>query len=531
MGVKVHTYQKAPMSTAYQQINDAESPFAPAGEKFAVLVRHMQSPEALRMTHGELEADVVARTRDIARDVVQGHLNLRAAAERPVRVVGAEGVERPERRRSFRRLRLVVGEVEVPRLLYQAPGVRGLSPQDAALSLPKDCFSMGVRRRVAEEVCWGSFDHAVERLASTTGASIAKRQVEQLARASAVDFEAFYSARTAEPEGDEQLLVLTFDGAGLIMRTEALRAETRREAEKAAKMPKAWPERTKSGEKPNRKRMAEVAAVYGISRFVRTADDIMGELASIKGVRPADRPVRPRPVNKRVWASVQREMADVIEEGFREALRRDPDGRRRWVVLVDGQQQQLHAIQAAAKRHGVHLTIVCDFIHVMEYLWKAANCFHAAGSDDARKWVSEHARMLLEGADPSQVAAGMRRSATLRRLEVRAAVDKCARYLLGRRDYVRYGDALAEGFPIASGVIEGACRHLVRDRLDCCGARWSVEGAEAVLKIRALTTSGDFEAYWALHLAREHERNHLSAYAGAAPPDPIPRPRLRLVKS
>jgi hypothetical protein len=223
-------------------------------------------------------------------------------------------------------------------------------------------------------------------------------------------------------------------------------------------------------------------------------------------------------------------MADVIDEGFREALRRDPDRRHRWVALVDGQEQQLQAIRAAARRHGVDVAIVCDFIHVMEYLWKAAHCFHPAGSDEARQWVSHHARVLLEGADPSQVAAGMCRSATLRGLEVRAAVDKCARYLRKRRQYVRYGEALAEGFPIASGVIEGACRHLVRDRLDCCGARWSVEGAEAVLKLRALASSGDFDAYWAFHQGREHERNHLSAHAGGAPPNPIPRPRLRLAK-
>lgn len=518
------------MNTAYQQFEQISPSFDRADEKFASLGRHLRSSDALGATHDTLETYVIEKTREIARDMMQGHLELRAAAERPVRVVGKDGVARVERRNSSRRLHLLVGDVVVPRLIYQASGVAGLCPQDGALSLPKDSFSMGVRRRVAEEASFGSFDHAVERIKTTTGASIAKRQVEQLAQASAVDFEAFYTAQAVEPEGDEQFLVLTFDGAGIIMRTESLREDTRREAEKSANEPKRWPARLKAGEKSNHKRMAEVAAVYGIAAYVRTTEDVMDELSSIRLVRPERQPVRPRPVNKRTWASVEQDIGDVIEEGFLEALRRDPEGRRRWVVLVDGQLQQLRAIQAAAARHGVVITIVCDFIHTMEYLWKAAYCFHKAGSNEARQWVRGHARLLLDGSDPSQVAAGIRRSATLRKIEKRAAVDKCAGYIRKRRDYMRYGDALAQGYPIASGVIEGACRHLVRDRLDCCGARWSVAGAEAVLKLRALKVSGDFDAYWRFHLDREHERNHASRYADGLVPDPIPKPRLRVVK-
>lgn len=235
-------------------------------------------------------------------------------------------------------------------------------------------------------------------------------------------------------------------------------------------------------------------------------------------------------MNKRVWASIDKSMSDVVEQTFQEALRRDPERRRQWVVLVDGQNEQLAAVKAAAKRHGVAVQIICDFIHTLEYLWKAAYCFHAPGSSEARQWVCEHARALLEGSDPSQVAAGMRRSATIRELSKRKAVDNAARYLIKRRHCMWYGNALSRGLPIATGVIEGACRHLVRDRMDCCGARWSVAGAEAVLKLRALKLSGDFDDYWTHHLTREHERNHLSNYAGDIAPEPIPKPRLRLVK-
>ena len=519
------------MSAAYQDIVQTPSAFDRATETFAALKMHMRTAEALQMTHGELESHVIEKTRTIARDMLQGHLDLRTGAERPVRVVGAEGVERGSKRVSPRQLRTLVGHVVLGRLLYQAVGVNGLAPQDAALSLTRDSYSMGVRQRVAEEVAGGSFDAAVESIGKTSGATIAKRQVERLARASVADFEEFYGCLEWKPEDAGQLLVLTMDGAGIIMRTESLRPQTRALAEQEAEEPKVWPDRRKSGEKPNRRRVAEVASVYSVEPFVRSSDDVIGELASIRPIREAGQtPTRPRPVNKRVWASVDKSMSDVVEQTFQEALRRDPERRRQWVVLVDGQNQQLAAVQAAAQRHGVTVTILCDFIHTLEYLWKAAHCFHAPGSREARQWVCERARSLLEGADASQVAAGMRRSATLRELTNRKAIDKAARYLIKRRHYMRYGDALGSGLPIATGVIEGACRHLVRDRLDCCGARWSVVGAEAILKLRALRLSGDFDEYWRFHLAREHKRNHCSNYANDIIPEPIPKPRLRLVK-
>jgi hypothetical protein len=449
-----------------------------------------------------------------------------------VRVVGAEGVARSQVRASSRQLRTLVGDVVLGRLLYQAEGVQRLAPQDAALSLARDSYSMGVRQRVAEEVACGSFDAAVEAIGKTSGSTIAKRQVERLARASVADFEEFYRCSEHQLEDPEQLLVLTLGGAGMIMRTESLRPQTRALAEQAAEAPKAWPDRKKSGEKPNRRRVAEVASVYSVAPFVRTSDDVIGELASIRPIRAAGfiEPARRRSVNKRVWASVEQRMSEVVEQTFQEARLRDPQQLRPWVVLVDGQNQQLAAVKATALRHGVTVTILCDFIHTLEYLWKAAHCFHSPGTREARQWFCERARALLEGSDPSQVAAGMRRSATLRELTNRKAVDKAARYLIKRRHYMRYGDALLRGLPIATGVIEGACRHLVRDRLDCCGARWSVTGAEAVLKLRALRLSGDFDAYWTLHLAREHARNHLANYTDGIAPEPIPKPRLRLVK-
>jgi len=159
------------------------------------------------------------------------------------------------------------------------------------------------------------------------------------------------------------------------------------------------------------------------------------------------------------------------------------------------------------KRLNVKATIVMDFIHVLEYLWKAAWCFFDKGDEDVEQWIAEKAVNILKGKC-SQVAKGLRISATKRKITDRVNIDKCADYLLKNKERLQYGEALNSGFPIASGVIEGACRHLINDRLDITGARWSLQGAEAVLKLRSLKSSGDFKNYWDFYKQMSKKRNY-----------------------
>jgi hypothetical protein len=188
-----------------------------------------------------------------------------------------------------------------------------------------------------------------------------------------------------------------------------------------------------------------------------------------------------------------------VEEVFDEACRRDVQHERTWVALVDGNNHQIDLIKAEAKKRDVKVAIVIDCVHVLEYLWGSAWCFFKEG-DPAAERVHEKALAILQGK-AGIVAAAIRRKATRLGLDhdKRAKADRCADYLLNKRPYLDYPTALANGWPIATGVIEGACRHLVKDRMDITGARWGLEGAEAVLKLRALRANGDFERYWHYH--------------------------------
>ena len=227
----------------------------------------------------------------------------------------------------------------------------------------------------------------------------------------------------------------------------------------------------------------------------------------------------------------------MVAEATLEAERHDPEHVKHWVVLVDGAETQLDLVEASAAAYGVDVTVILDIIHVVEYVWKAAHVFHREGSPELECWAWTRVRSILEGK-ARKVAAAMRRAATVAGLssDTRKSVDTCADYLLKYAPYLHYDRYLAAGYPIATGVIEGACRYLVRDRMELTGARWRLVGAEAVLKLRALRASRDFDAYWDFHEAREYQRNHARRYTdGIAPPvteppSPPSPPRLRRVK-
>jgi hypothetical protein len=267
--------------------------------------------------------------------------------------------------------------------------------------------------------------------------------------------------------------------------------------------------------------MATVAAVYTIAPFVRQPEDIIAASSSSRPEQP-----RPRPEEKRVWASIEKTPEQVIEQAFEEARYRDPACEKTQVALVDGNKPQIRILRRTAKEKGVDLTIIVDVIHVIEYLWKAGRAFNPETSPELESWVQHRLLEILRGK-AGYVAGGMRRSATLRCLTAaaRKPVDACARYLLNNSPYLRYDRYISQGLPIATGVIEGACRHLVKDRMAVTGARWSLTGAEAVLRLRALRSSHDFDEYWTFHEAKEYERNHQAFYADGIVPPPTIQPR------
>jgi hypothetical protein len=483
---------------------------------FGELIEWAAGEEALGLEHSELEARLAEDARELARQVLQDQLDLRARVEqRADGVIGSDGTPRRSVERGHERdLHTVLGEVQVTRLAYRAAGSENLYPADAQLNLPPVRHSHGIRRLAALEAPRSSFEDGQAAIVRQTGQQIGTRQLRELTLAAAQDVGAFYAQRERTVPDGKDLLVLSCDAKGVVMRPEALREQTRTQAQNASGKLKT---RLSKGEKTNRKRMAEIVTVYELTPEPRTAAAILPDPDN----PPAAASTRPKAKNKWLKASVTDDARAVIAEMFNEADRRDPEHKLTWVALVDGNNHQIDRIKAEARKRKITIPIVVDFIHVLEYLWSGCWCFFAEGDPAAERWVSDKARQVLDGR-AGIVAAAIRRKATTLGLDAnqRNNADRCADYLLAKRPYLDYPTALTTGSPIATGVIEGACRHLVKDRMDITGARWGLAGAEAILTLRALITNRDFDQYWTFHLAQEHRRVHAASYALGVIPAP-----------
>lgn len=488
-----------------------EEAFFTAQEKFNEIVAELSSVEMMKKEHSEIESYLKIEGFELLRRMMQEHLDLRSEQEQRAEVIDANEIRMTRVRQTERHLETLFGRVCTSRLGYSKKGMIMLHPLDGELNLAQELYSHGIRRMVAEQASKESFDEVIKSISDMSAAKVAKRQVEELVDRAAKDFDDFYETKSVQTQEQvaetASLMVLQTDAKGIVMRKQDLREATRKAAQKRhQKMSK----RLSPGEKPNAKRMAQVAAVYTIEPYPRTPQQIVNQLEPVHEVESS----RPKPQDKRVWASVEQSSEQVIGQAFEEALRRDPEKTKTWVAVVDGNKPQLESLKTFALYYGVALTIVLDLIHVIEYLWRAAYVFNERDSPATQQWVSDKLLEVLLGHS-SLVAGGIARSATLRGLEPqeRKAADDCVDYLLNYGPYLHYDQYLAQGLPIASGVIEGACRYLVKDRMDITGARWGLKGAEAVLKLRALRAGGDFDQYWLFHLKKELQRNHKNKYA------------------
>jgi len=293
------------MSAIAQRRQGVCDPFNEARDLFAQLPDFLRSKEAGEMKHSDMERELGKRGRELMRTLYQAWLDQQAPGETEGLVRDTDGKERTRKRTQSRDLATVFGSVTVERTGYGAEGEASLRPLDGKLNLPVELYSHELRRQAAEEASKNSFDETVETLEHSTGTKIAKRQVEELVKRAAQDFDAFYETRRQERatprEEKGAVLVITTDGKGVVMHKDDLRPATRKAAQQRRHKLST---RLSKGEKRNRKRMATVAAVYTVAPYVRTPEQVQRALARDEQVSK-ELPPRPRPEHKRVWASLE----------------------------------------------------------------------------------------------------------------------------------------------------------------------------------------------------------------------------------
>lgn len=460
----------------------------------------MLSEEAMALSLTEVEVEQEERAREAQRLLLQAHLEARGTGDvgPSIEVLrGGEGDEMPERlyaqRLHGRTFHTIFGAVLAQRTAYGASGAESIHPLDEEMDLPARSFTQEMQRRAVIAAIRGPFDEGVHELATTTGSPMQKLTFEQVVREAATDFDPFYAQRQV-PTGEEtgSILVCAVDCKGIPMV----------KPEKALRVV-----RRGKGKKGNKKRMATVAAVFTQQPHPRAPVDVLeslfreGPSPPTVGVDP--RRPRAKPEHKRVWASLEKSKDEVIDAVVAEMTLRDPHREKRWVAAIDGER----ALQQRIVAKIPNLTLVLDLLHAVEKLWWASYCFHPQGSDAAKQWVRERTLSILQGK-VSQVVKGIRQSATKRGMKgpKKEMIRRVTKYLYRNRPWMRYHEYLRDGLPIASGAVEGACKNLVKDRFERSGMRWTIPTAEALLKLRAVRLSGDFDEYWEFHVHRGHAR-------------------------
>lgn len=396
-----------------------------------------------------------------------------------------------------RRYLSIFGELSIARIVYAVREGQKIehAPLDQQLGLPASEFSYVLEDWLQRLCVKESFTEAITSLKSILGIAPSQRATEVMNQDMARQSEPFQLQKALPPPNEEgEIMVVTSDGKGVPMR---------RPLEQKIRDGNSQDQKKK---RAGKKQMAYVGGIYSINRFVRTADDVVDDLR--RKQRAAD---RPQPQHKHVWAEMTSDDEGVVGNGRERTFiqlavdcnRRDPTRNKPVVCLLDGEK----ALWTMAAEWLPHAIGVLDLFHVLERLWAVAWCLTAKGSPEAQAFVDHRLRMLLEGK-VGYVIGGLRRLAAEHKLrgEKLKTVKAAITYYENNRQHMRYDEYLAAGYPIGSGVAEGACRHLVKDRLEGTGMRWTVAGAQPMLSLRAIHLNEQWNDYVNFRIQSEQNR-------------------------
>ncbi len=399
----------------------------------------------------------------------------------------------------------IFGEILITRYVYGTREGQAIewTPLDAALGLPAGENSYVLEDWLQRLCIKEAFGESVKDLEAWLGTTVSVRTAEGMNRKMAEFSEGYrLDQGTPDPQEDEEILVVTADGKGVPMRR-PLEQRLREEREAGALSPGEPTTNKACTGREGKKQMAYVGSVYSIAPFVRTAEDVIDEVR-----RRKRSPDRPRPVQKHLWARMTKiresevwpatpllfvDMALACHE-------RDPDRQKTLVCLLDG-ERQLWKMQEEWFGRAIG---VLDLFHALKRLWEVAHCVYAEKSPAASEFVTHHLRMLLEGK-VGYVIRNFRRLIKQHHLRgsKKKTVQAAITYYENNRQHMRYHEYLAAGYPIASGVIEGACHHFVKDRMEGAGMRWELEGAQSMLSLRAIYLNGQWDEFISYRIRRE----------------------------
>jgi hypothetical protein len=401
----------------------------------------------------------------------------------------------------------VFGRISIERWLYYLSGYVGYSVTEDTTNLPDREASHFLQRVVGRIGIRDTFEETEGFLEELFGLSMSSHTVHEIIGELAQDHVPFADEVTPEePQADEVIQAISFDGKGVPIIKD---------------VPTKPQARLKKGEKRDKKKEAIVGLEYVTKPKVRSAELVARALVMPEDLTEEERArIRSfRQPNQSIYyqGSIQAGKAGIMQEIAErvESRRKVSPHPLRQCCLIDGS----HALINAAAEKFPDAVHILDIIHVSERFWLAAHVFHEENSTEAKEMVYDLTLRTLRG-EIGSVIGGLRQRATKNADKLSsndtARLNAAIKYLESHRQIMRYNDYLADGFPIATGVVESACGHLVKDRMEKAGARWCINGAEAMLRLRSIYASGNWEDYLEYHRRQEHNRLYRLPYAAAA---------------
>ncbi|MCA1599406.1 MAG: ISKra4 family transposase, partial [Chloroflexi bacterium] len=382
----------------------------------------------------------------------------------------------------------VFGTVRFARHYFTAVGQKGVCPLDADLSLPARCYSDLLQEWGTYGTTDASYHESHAALEHILQLAVGSAALETMVVDAVVDVEEFHTQplSAAVRAADGPILVVQADGKGVPMVQPPAGAR---------------PVRLGKGQKRTKKKEAVVTSLYTIAPYVRTPQEVVAALLQDRD-RPPETAPRPAPVGKELRATLAGKKVALTRLAARARQREGPHIQER-VALTDGAE----ALQKQIETHFPRHTLVLDIIHATDYLWNAANALLGETHPGRPAWIHTQLEQLLAGETYAVITA-LEAAAQdpARTATQRSALLRTAGYYRRNAPYMRYDAYLARGWPVGTGVVEGACGHLVKDRMEQAGMRWTKAGAQAVLDLRALRLNGQWDAYAAFHRQRQHER-------------------------
>jgi hypothetical protein len=460
--------------------------------QFEYMLEFVTGEEASTATADEIERGLFKLLLSMGAKLLRLFFAMRAQTSSRQAIQTETGQELSYHRNMRRQYFSIFGKLCFERPYFYKKGVGGQTPLDAELSLGKTCYS-DLLREISEYLgvytVYGKTSDILERVLEL---NLSTRALQQNIAEDAADVEAYYAQKPPPcPASEAEVLVIQADGKGVpIILDEPPKPSVR----------------LGKGQKRGRKKEAVVTSVYTIEAIPRTAEQVVASFFELPQDLQPSAPVRSKPQNKHIWATLDGKQVALSRLAL-QVPRRQGEHIRHKVALCDG----CEALQSRIRTQFPDFNLILDFIHASEYLWDVANCLLGEAHPDRLDWMATQTLLILSG-QTQQVINDFRNMAQKSKIKaaLREQLHKTANYFQRNLPFMDYSTYLAHGWPIASGVIEGACRHFVKDRCELSGMRWNQSGAESLLLLRAVAENDDWDAYHDYRKQQRHSRLYSS---------------------